>query len=201
MNKLRFAAAAAVLMVLPTVTAFAQGTPKPVPPAGGGAAATAGPIPATKIAVVNTEAFADEKLGIRRLVNMINEVKREFAPRSTELQQMQTRIKAVADEISKGGTADVMRKRQEEGDGLQRTYKFKAEEAQAAYEKRLKERAGPVFEDIGNALDAYAKQHGITLLLDASKMGASLLWVNENVDLTIAFINEYNSRNPVAASK
>jgi Skp family chaperone for outer membrane proteins len=58
---------------------------------------------------------------------------------------------------------------------------------------------GPVYDDIGKALDAYAKAHGITLILDVTKI-QGIVSAAESLDITKAFITEFNSKNPATAS-
>jgi Skp family chaperone for outer membrane proteins len=197
----RLALTVAMLAVVNAIPSNAQTPAKPAAPGG---QPQAGSLPDAKIAIIDTEAFADEKQGITKLVSALKEVQKEFAPRSTDLQQMQVKIKALADDISK--TKDVAdptatRSKQEQGEALQREYKYKADEAQAAYDRRLKERAGPIYDDLSKALDAFAKQRGIVLLLDVSKLGGAVLTADPNMDVTRAFITDYNSRNPTTASR
>lgn len=166
------------------------------------------PVPATKIAFVNTEVFRDEKQGITRYVAAMKNLEREFQPSYTELQTMANRIKTLADELSKLNAASnaavidqkSIQAKQEEGERLQRELKFKKEDAEARFQKRYQEVVGPISQDIGKALDAFAKQRGITMILDVSKMIDSILTVDESMDVTAAFITEYNSKNPATAS-
>src|SRR5882724_1038383 len=58
-------------------------------------------VPASKVALINTEAFADEKQGIFRIVAAVKRVDTEFQARKTELQQLQQRVQTLTDEISK----------------------------------------------------------------------------------------------------
>ena len=75
----------------------------------------------------------------------------------------------------------------------------KGEDAQSAYQKRLQEKLGPVYDDIGKALDVYAKAHGITLVLDVTKI-QGIVSASESLDITKPFISEFNSKNPATAS-
>jgi Skp family chaperone for outer membrane proteins len=78
-------------------------------------------------------------------------------------------------------------------------FKRKGEDAQAAYQKRLQDVLGPVYDDIGKALDAYAKAHGITLILDVTKI-QGIVSAADSLDITKPFITEFNSKNPATAS-
>jgi Skp family chaperone for outer membrane proteins len=193
-------AAAALLALIAVLPAYSQGNTKPA----GGTTAGGGPIPDSKIAYINTEAFGDEKQGITRFVNAVRILEREFQPRQKELEQIQGRMNAIAEEIKKTqNVADpnTIRQKQEQGDALARELDFKKKEAEAAYQKKYQEVVGPIYEDIGKALDGFAKQRGVTMLLDISKLAPAVLSADGNMDLTKAFIVEYNSRNPTTASR
>src|SRR5205807_3851006 len=82
---------------------------------------------------------------------------------------------------------------------MKKDYTRKGEDAQAAFEKRLQEVMGPIYEDIGKALDVYAKAHGITLILDVTKI-QGIVSASESLDITKPFIAEFNSKNPATAA-
>ncbi len=67
------------------------------------------------------------------------------------------------------------------------------------YEKRKQEVLGPVIDEIGKYLDGYAKAHGITLILDVTKV-QGLVSFSDSLDITKAFITEFNSKNPATAA-
>jgi len=201
-----FAATMFIAAIAAALPAFAQqrGGPAATTPPAASAQAT-GPVPSSKIAFVNTQAFGSEKNGITRYIAAIKNLEREFKPRQDELNGIATRIKAIADDIQKTESVakpeEIQRKR-EEGERLQREYKFKKEEAEASFQSRYDQVVGPVSNDIGKALDAFAKQRGITMILDLSKQAIleSVLTLDPSMDVTAAFIAEYNSKNPATAS-
>jgi Skp family chaperone for outer membrane proteins len=204
MKIFRLFAATLFIATIAVVSAFAQGTgpARTTPPA---AAAPTGPVPASKIAVVNTQAFDDEKTGITKFVNVLKNLQREFQPTLTELQGLDTRIRAIADEIAKTrAVADpnALRLKQEEGEKLQRDLEYKKKDYDARAAKRYEEVVGPISKDIGLALDAFAKQRGITMIIDLSKQAIleSVITLDPAMDVTAAFIAEYNSKNPATAS-
>jgi outer membrane protein len=207
MKNFRIFAAALMLAAILAVSASAQTRPAgttPARPAGTtpAPAASNAPVPDTKIAFINTEAFGDEKAGITRYVTAMKSLEREFKPRQDELNTMQTRIRTIAEEISKTqAVADpkTIQAKQEEGEGLQRDLKYKKERADADFAKRYQEVVGPISQDIGKALDAFATQRGITMIMDISKLIPAILTVNPAMDVTASFISEYNGRNPATA--
>ena len=167
------------------------------------AGAASAAVPESKIALINTYFFTDEKAGITRLVNAVKKVDAEFTPRRTELQGIKAQIDKLTADIQ--ATANVaqpqqLQQKSEQLEGLKRDYQRKGEDAQAAYNKRLQESVGPLYEEIGKALDTFARAQGITLLLDASKIGPAILAATDGMDVTRAFIADYNSKNPATAS-
>ena len=159
-------------------------------------------VPETKIALVNSDEFNDEKAGIVRLVIAMKKVDNEFTPRRTELQTLQQQIeKATADlaKVQAMQTPLVNQQQQEKIDQMKRDFQRRGEDAQAAYQKRLQEVIGPVYEEIGKALDGYAKAHGITLVLDVTKV-QGIVSASDSLDITKAFITEFNSKNPATAA-
>ena len=210
MKRIRLIAAALMLAALLVVSASAQtrpGAANPRPAAPQVPAATSnGPVPDTKMAFIDTGAFGDEKAGINRYVNAVKKVEREFAGRQKELIDLQTKIKALADEISRlsagGSVVDpkTIQAKQDEGERLQRDLKYKKEQADADFSKRYQEEVTPISTDIGKALDQFASSRGITMILDISKLAPAVLTVNPAMDVTAAFIADFNTKNPATAS-
>ena len=207
MKRIFITAASAALLLGASLLAGAQTrtpTPSPTParpaaPQTTPAAAIA--VPDTKIALINTAEFGDEKTGITRYVNAVKSVQREFLPKNTELTTIQTRINTLADEISKLSGAAVVdpktiQAKQDEGERLQRDLKYKKDQAQADFQKRYQEVVSPISADIGKAIDQFALQNRITMVLDPSKFDVAILSVNPAMDVTRAFITAYNARNP-----
>ena len=208
MKRIRLISAALMLAAIVTISASAQtrpGTAAARPAAPQTPAASNAPVPDTKIAFIDTGMFGEEKGGINRYVTAVKAVEREFQPRQTELAGIQARIKALADEISKlSGNSVVdpktIQAKQDEGERLQRDLKYKKDQADADFAKRYQEVVAPISADIGKALDQFAQQRGITMILDISKLAPAILTVNPAMDVTQAFIAEFNSKNPATAS-
>lgn len=205
MRIFRLFAATIFIAAIAAIPAFAQQRPAPAQPPATVPTQSTGPVPASKIAYINTQAFDDEKAGINRYIAAMKNLQREFQPRQTELQNLDTRLKAIADEISKTrSVADpkALQLKQEEGERIQRELEFKKKEYEAAAAKRYEETVGPINADIVKALEVFAKARGITMILDISKQALyeSILTVDPAMDVTAAFIVEYNSKNPATAS-
>lgn len=202
MKNFRILAATLMLVAIVAVSASAQTRPATNTPAR--PAPSNAPVPDTKIAFIDTGAFGEEQGGITRYVNAMKALEREFKPRQDELTTLNTRIKAIADEINKlsGNTVvdpKTIQAKQDEGERLQRDLKYKQDQAEADYKKRYNDVVSPISTDIGKALDSFATQRGITMILDISKLAPAILTVNPAMDVTQAFISEYNSTHPATA--
>jgi len=189
--------AAAQTRPAPTTTAPRPATPQPTPAAPVAAVA----VPNSKIAVVNTDAFRDDKVGITRYLKAVASLDAEFKVRNDELNNLQARLKTIADEINKLSNSPVVSQqtiqaKQDEGERLQRDLKYKKEQADADFKKRYSDVVLPISTDIGNALIEYANQRGITMVLDISKLEPAVLSLNPATDVTLAFIADYNSKHP-----
>lgn len=198
-----FRAIAAVAFVAAiSASVFAQTRPAGTPATSTAPTQTTANVPDSKIALVDTDAFLDEKQGITKLVTAAKAVEAEFQPRRNELQTLQQQIdKATADLQKVQAVQDpkLSAQQQDKIDTMKKDMQRKGEDAQAAYQKRLQDKLGPVYEDIGKALDAYAKAHGITMVLDVTKV-QGIVSADGSLDITKAFIVEFNSKNPATAA-
>src|SRR5436190_13687913 len=75
----------------PTPTPAARPNPTPAP--------ANAPVPQTKLAVIDTTMFGDEKNGIYRYVDAARIVAGEFKARSDEVQNLEKRMTALGSEI------------------------------------------------------------------------------------------------------
>lgn len=205
---------AATLAVLMPVTAAAQqpasGRPPAPAPQRSPAASPAAPAPQNtgviadgKIAIIDTEAFADPKTGITRLVSALETVNREFKPRSDELQKLRAQYEQLGKDIEATRNLEDQKARTakiEQAEALKKDIERKTQDAQSAYQKRLREATEPIYKDISPALQAFARQRGVNVIFDVSKLGEVMFVVNDTVDLTRAFITDYNQRNPATAT-
>lgn len=208
--KLIFPKLAATIVILVPFTVAAQQPAARQPaasPARPPAATTTAPLTTGvidgKIAIIDTEAFADPKTGITRLVNALEGVNREFKPRSDELQKLRAQYEQLGKDIAATASLEDQRARNakiEQAEVLKKDIERKTQDAQSAYQKKLREATEPVYKDISPALQAFARQRGVNVIFDVSKLGEVMFVVNETVDLTRAFIADYNQRNPATAT-
>ena len=209
MKVIRATAAVAFFVALTVASVSAQTRPaagtgtQPRPAATPGATAPSTiSVPDSKVALIDSSAFADEKQGIAKFVSALKRVNAEFQPRQTELQNLQQQIEKAKSDLQKAAPvqdAKVTQTQQDKIAVMETDFKRKGEDAQAAFNKRLEEVLGPIYEDIGKALDGFAKARGITLILDVTKV-QGIVSAADAMDITRAFIAEFNSKNPATAS-
>jgi outer membrane protein len=153
------------------------------------------------MAMIYSDAFLDPKTGIARFSSLLNTLNREFEPRRSELQALQTRVNTLGKEIDDTqnvAAPDSIRQKRDQLAQLNTELKRKAEDADAAYQKRRGEIFTPLQQDIGKALEVFAKARGITVIVDGSQV--PVVYAADSIDITRAFIADFNSKNPATAS-
>lgn len=198
MRTVRLTAISFVFAALFAVSAFAQGATTPATPA--------------KVMFINTLAFED-KDGIKRYATTMTALENEFKPLMTELNTGRTRyatlqgeVKGLQDKLSAPANSAVPIKREDlekqfitksdELTALETDMKRKAEDGNKRLERRRAEMLGPIMEDIGRAMQEFAKKNGYDVILDAAKLEQSgvLLAFDAKADVTKEFITFYNAR-------
>lgn len=199
---MKIASSFAAVALLATVAVSASAQQRPAAPAAAPATQQATvAIPDSKIAMIYSDAFMDPKAGIAKFSTLLSTLNREFQPRQTELQGLQTRINTLTKEINDTqNVADpnAIRTKRDQLEQLNTEFKRKGEDAEAAYGKRRQDIFLPLQQDIAKALEAFAKARGITVIVDGSQV--PVVYAADNIDITRAFINEFNSKNPATAS-
>jgi outer membrane protein len=185
----------------PASTPARTGPSVPSAPATTGGSTT-GNVPEAKVALVDTDAFLDQKQGIQRLLAAAAKLEAEFQPRRTELNNLQAQVDKMTADLQKAAPVQdpkVSAQQQDAIDTKKREITRKTEDAQSAYQQRMQALLGPIYDDIGKALDAFAKAHGITLILDVTKV-QGIVSADGSLDITKAFVTEFNSKNPATAA-
>jgi len=161
------------------------------------------PLPVSKMAVIYTDAFLDQKTGIAKFNSVLNKLNDEFKRVKDELDQMQTRAQALETEINNlrqnsATPVATLQAKIDQLEQLKKDFQRKSEDAQAAYNRRRQELFMPLQDEIGRALEAFAKSRGINVIIDAAQV--PLLYAAESIDITRAFIIDFNTKNPVTAA-
>lgn len=199
LSALMVLAAAATVSAQQPARPTAQPTPTPAAP-------TAAVLPMSKMAVIYTDMFLDQQTGIAKFNSVLNKLNGEFQKVKDEITQMQQRGQTLETEITKlrdapAGTPIDQRSLQTKIDQLEQLKKDtqrKAEDAQAAYTRRRQELFTPLQDEVGKALEAFAKARGINVIIDGAQV--PLLYAADSIDITRAFIADFNSKNPATAA-
>lgn len=187
-----------------TRPAAAQPKPAVTQPAPAATGATNVAVPSSKIGIIYSEAFLDPKGGIARFTTLLSTLNREFQPRQTEIQQLETKITQLTDELTKTQAAsavvspDSIRVKRDQLDQYKKDYQRKGEDGQALYNKRRAEIFQPLNDDIGKALEVYAKARNINIIIDGSQV--PFVYAADAIDITRAFIVDFNTKNPATAA-
>jgi Skp family chaperone for outer membrane proteins len=203
-RKLLIIAFAFILFLGTTSAAFAQGPATQPKSQTTAAQPSAVNVPVSKVAVIFSVAFQDPKAGIAKFTVLLSQLNAQFQKTQDDLNQTGQKIKQLEDEIAKaqasgGGDPKVVQAKIDQHDQLKKDAQRKTEDGQAAYQKRRDEIFAPLQDDVAKYLDTYAKAHGITLIIDGSQI-EGILFAADNVDITKAFISDYNLKNPATAS-
>ena len=204
MKIVRLIAAVALLTTVAIISVSAQQQqPKPGPTTAPAASAPQAnvAVPDSKLAMIYSDAFLDPKTGIARFSTLLTTLNREFQPRQTELQSLQQKINTLSKEIDDTqnvAAPDSIRQKRDQLAQMNTDFKRKGEDAEAAYNKRRGEIFLPLQQDIGKALEVFAKARGITVIVDGSQV--PVVYAADSIDITRAFISDFNSKNPATAS-
>lgn len=160
----------------------------------------------SKLAVIYTDEFMDPKSGIQKFSSVLSKLNGEFQKVKDEITALQNRAQALEAEITKlrdapAGTPidqSALQAKADQLEQLKKDIQRKAEDAQAAYNKRRNDLFQPLQIEIGTALEAFAKARGINVVVDGAQV--PLLYFAESTNITRAFITEFNSKNPVTAA-
>ena len=204
MKTFRSIAAVFVFAALFAVSGFAQTT----------TSAAAG-----KVAVIDTRFFDNDKGGIAKYVGAMNTLEGELKGDITALQATGNRLQTLQKEletlqaqladpnpkvpVDKTKLQTTFQTKYDEFQVLQTEFKRKQEDYKAKSERREATIMGPIRQDIGVALQEFAKKNGYMMILDAAKLDGAgfLLAFDEKFDATKDFIVFYNARQAGNAVK
>lgn len=156
----------------------------------------------TRVAAIDSRAFGEPQTGINRFLKAYATLDAEFKPKSDELKALSAKHDQLLKELdalsrsSAPVNQNTLSAKREDIAKLKRDINFKQEDAQAAYQRRFDALMAPLNNAVFTALQEYAKQQKVDVLIDLGKFDDSIVVMNSAVDITQAFIKDYNSRNP-----
>lgn len=191
--------AGSVVFTNPAI-AQAGETPSAPAPAGSALETPSGPAGPGKIAVILfQQAVAQTNEGQRNFAQL----RQKFEPKQTQLKTASDEIDSLKKQLQDAGTTLSEPERDarlktidEKTKALQRS----AEDAQNDFNSAMNETFQALAQKVYTVVDAYAKQNGYTVVLDASnQQTSSVLWVSPTNDITKAVVDQYNAKSGVPA--
>jgi len=173
------------------------------------AAATPARTPASTTAAAAPTTTKVAIIDIRRVIAATNEGRREyealvkkFEPKQKEVQGLQAEIDQLQNELktaqnlSDTDRANKVRTLDQKNTNLRRVQ----EDAQKDFQDQQQEIIGKVGNKLMEVLDKYAKDHGYTVVLDASAENPGpVLWAAESTNISQDVLDAYNAQSGVAA--
>lgn len=157
--------------------------------------------PPTNVAIIDSQAFSDEKGGIARVMTAMQAIETKFLPLRTELRGMRERLATMRSDLQKKRQVQdpkLTAQQSEAADRLEVDIKRKAEDATSSYQRESLAALDPLQKEIGTALTAYAQSRGVTLLIDVNRV--PVVYAAASVDITKDFIADYNRTHPAGAA-
>ncbi len=203
MKIFRNLSAALFVAALCTLPVLAQRPAAQTPPP---AAQASGPVPATKLAMIDSGGFYDEKEGITRLVAALQAVAREFKPRQDAIQALQADIQKRTTDLatltnSPVANPQAVAQQNDQLEAKKKELQRMIEDGQADFKRRQSAVTAPIEAEISRALGEFANKRGITIVIDLAMYSqGGLYYLAPGTDITDDFIKEFNARPPAPAA-
>jgi len=84
-------------------------------------------------------------------------------------------------------------------DDKQKELKRTGEDAQSDFQQDMQQTFGTVAEKVAATIDAYAKEHGYSVVLDRDQQVPVVLYATESSDITKAIVEAYNVKSGIPA--
>jgi outer membrane protein len=183
-----------IRIVIPALMALLM-TPALWAQAGG--ASAAGATMATKVGIINIQAaIASTAEGKQAAA----ELQSQFAPRATELQNLQKQIQDVQSRFQTGQTtlSDEEKARlQRQGEQLSRTAQRKQQEFQDDTNDAQQDVVNRIGRKMIDVLDKYSKENSYSVILDTSSQTTPVIYAANQIDITQDIIRLYDQNYPI----
>jgi outer membrane protein len=155
---------------------------------------------ASKVGVINVQAaIASTAEGKQAAA----ELQSQFAPRTTELQNMQKQIEDLRNRLQTGQStlSDEEKARlSREGDQLTRGFQRKQQEFQDDTNDAQQDVVNRIGRKLVEVLNKYSKDNGYSVVLDDSSQQTPVLFAANQIDITQDIIRLYDQSYPVKAA-
>ncbi|MFZ3200099.1 MAG: OmpH family outer membrane protein [Candidatus Acidiferrales bacterium] len=164
-----------------------------------GAGAASAPSP-SKVGVINMQAAIS---GTAEGKQAVAELQSQFAPRYTELQDMQKQINDLQSRLQAGQTTlsdDEKARLARQGDQLSRTYQRKQQELQDDSNDAQQDIVNSIGRKVVELLDTYSRQNGYAVIIDTSSQQSPVMFSANQIDVTQEVIALYDKNYPLKAA-
>ena len=138
-----------------------------------------------------------------------NDFQRRYADLQKKFDPKRQQIKTLSDEISslqkelqaQSATlndADRANKAKQL-DTKQKELKRTGDDAQSDFQQDMQQTFGSVAQKVAETIDAYAKEHGYSVVLDRDQQVPVVIYANESSDITKAIVEAYNVKSGIPA--
>jgi outer membrane protein len=127
------------------------------------------------------------------------ELQSQFAPRQTELTNMQKQLEDIQTRMRTGQTTlsdDEKARLAREGDQLQRSYQRKSQDAQDDFNEAQREIVDRIGRKMIDVLSKYSRDNGYSVILDRSGQSSPVIFAANSIDVTQEIIRLYDQTYP-----
>ena len=163
-------------------------------------AAVAAPAGPAKIAVIG---FQEAVAGTNDFQRRFADLQKKYEPKRQELKTLNDQITSLQKELQAQSATltDADRATKAKSlDDKQKELKRAGEDAQTDYQQDMQQTFGAVASKVAESLDAYAKEHGYSVVLDGGNQQVPVvIYSNPAVDITKAVVEAYNLKSGIPA--
>lgn len=130
------------------------------------------------------------------------ELQSQFAPRQTDLTNMQKQMEDIQTRMRTGQTTlsdDEKARLAREGDQLQRSYQRKSQDAQDDFNEAQREIVDRIGRKMIDVLSKYSRDNGYSVILDRSGQSSPVIFAANSIDVTQEIIRLYDQTYPAKA--
>ena len=163
-------------------------------------AVTTAPAGPAKIAVIG---FQEAVAGTNDFQRRFADLQKKYEPKRQELKTLNDQITSLQKELQAQSATLTDADRATKAkllDDKQKDMKRAGEDAQADYQQDMQQTFGAVASKFAETLDAYAKEHGYSVVLDGGNQQVPVvIYTNPAVDITKAVVEAYNVKSGIPA--
>ena len=127
----------------------------------------------------------------------------KFAPRQTELQNLQKQIQDITTRLQTAQTTlsdDEKYRLSRESETLNRTLQRKQQEARDDYQDAQQDLINTLGRKLMTVLDKYSKENGFAVVFDTSSQQTPVIYEAREIDITQDIIKLYDQNYPVKSA-